>query len=146
MRVAFQGELGAFSQVAVRQLAGERAIPVPQPWFDQVFGALASGEVDAGAVPIENTLHGSIHETYDLMLKHNFVITAETSVRIVHNLVAPPGTSFSQIRTVYSHQVALNQCLDFFAKHKRLKRETFYDTAGSIKMVMEQRPEGAAAI
>jgi prephenate dehydratase len=146
MRVAFQGELGAFSQVAVRQLVGNHAKPVPQPWFDQVFAALASGEVDAAAVPIENTLHGSVHENYDLLLKHDFTITAETSVRIVHNLVAPPGTSFRQVRRVYSHPVALNQCQDFFARHKRLKRETYYDTAGSIKMVMEQRPEGAAAI
>lgn len=146
MRVAFQGELGAFSQVAVRQLLGPRAIPVPQPWFDQVFAALASGQVDAAAIPIENTLHGSVHENYDLLLKHDFTITAETSVRIVHNLVAPPGTSFRQVRTVYSHPVALNQCQEFFARHKRLKRETFYDTAGSIKMLMEQRLAGCAAI
>jgi prephenate dehydratase len=146
MRVAFQGELGAFSQVAVRQLAGARAKPVPQPWFDHVFAALARGEVDAAAVPIENTLHGSVHENYDLLLKHDFAITAETSVRIVHNLVAPPGVSFASIRAVYSHPVALNQCLDFFARHKSLTRETFYDTAGSVKMVMEERPAGAAAI
>lgn len=146
MRVAFQGELGAFSQQAVAQLCGKRATPVPQPWFDQVFAALASGKVDAAAIPIENTLHGSVHENYDLLLKHDFVITAETSVRIVHNLIAPPGLTFAKVRTVYSHPVALNQCLDFFAKIPRLKRETFYDTAGSVKMVMEQRPEGAAAI
>ncbi len=146
MRVAFQGELGAFSHLAIRQLLGERAKPVPQPWFDQVFGALASGEVDAAAVPFENTLHGSVHENYDLLLKHDLVITAETSVRVVLNLAAPPGVSFRKIRTVYSHQVALNQCKDFFARHKQLKSEPFYDTAGSVKMVMEKHPEGVAAI
>jgi prephenate dehydratase len=146
MRAAFQGELGAFSQQAVAQLLGPKARPIAQPWFDQVFGALARGEVDAAVIPIENTLHGSVHENYDLLLKHDFVITAETNVRIVHNLIAPPGLSFSKVTKVYSHPVALNQCLDFFARHKNIQREAFYDTAGSVKMVMEQRPPGAAAI
>src|SRR6266700_3999988 len=116
MRAAFQGELGAFSQQAVAQLLGPRARPIAQPWWDQVFGALARGEVDAAVVPIENTLHGSIHENYDLLLKHDFAITAETSVRIVHNLIAPPGMTFAQVRKVFSHPVAISQCLDFFAR------------------------------
>lgn len=146
MKAAFQGELGAFSQQAVAQLLGPSARPMPQPWFDQVFTALANGAVDAAVIPIENTLHGSVHENYDLLLKHDFVITAETSVRIVHNLIAPPGLSFAQVKKVYSHPVAINQCLDFLARHKRLQREAFYDTAGSVKMIMEQRPPHAAAI
>jgi prephenate dehydratase len=146
MTVAFQGELGAFSQQAIRQFLGLKAKPVPHERFDQIFSALEHGEVDAIAVPIENTLHGSVHENYDLLLKHDFAITAETSVRIVHNLIAPPGVTFRQVRSVYSHPVAINQCLDFFASHPRIRREPFYDTAGSVKMVMEQRPNGAAAI
>lgn len=146
MKAAFQGELGAFSQQAIAQLLGPKARPVPQPWFDQVFGALANGEVDAAVIPIENTLHGSIHDNYDLLLKHDFVITAETNVRIVHNLIAPPGVTFAQVRKVYSHPVALNQCLDFFARNKQIERETFYDTAGSVKMVMEKKLPGTAAI
>jgi len=146
MRVAFQGELGAFSQQAIRQLLGPRAEPVPRQRFDEVFAALRAGQVDAAALPIENTLAGSVHENYDLLLKFNFEITAETSVRIVHNLIAPPGVTFSQIRNVYSHPVALNQCLDFFLRHKRIERMPFYDTAGSVKMIMEERPSGAAAI
>ena len=146
MRVAFQGELGAFSQQAIQQLLGPKARPIPHARFDQVFAALDQGSVDAAAIPIENTLHGSIHENYDLLLKHDFAITAETSVRIVHNLIAPPGLTFAQVRKVYSHPVAINQCLDFFAKHKRIQREPFYDTAGSVKMIMEQRPPGGAAI
>jgi prephenate dehydratase len=146
IRVAFQGELGAFSQQAIRQFLGERARPVPRQRFDEVFAALAAKEVDAAAVPIENTLAGSVHENYDLLLKYDFEITAETSVRIVHNLIAPPGVTFRQIRKAYSHPVALNQCLDFFLRHPRIERVPFYDTAGSVKMVMEQKPEGAAAI
>ena len=146
MRVGFQGELGAFSQQAIHQLLGTKARPVPHVRFDQVFAALHKGSVDAVAVPIENTLHGSIYDNYDLLLKHDFAITAETNVRVVHNLIAPPGVSFAQVRKVYSHPVAINQCLDFFAKHKRIEREVFYDTAGSVKMIMEQRPPGGAAI
>jgi prephenate dehydratase len=146
MKVAFQGELGAFSQQAIRQLLGAKAQPFPCQRWDQVYAALEARQVRAAAIPVENTLHGSVIENYDLLLKHDFVITAETSVRVIHNLIAPPGVPFRQVRKVYSHQVALNQCLDFFARHKNLEREPFYDTAGSVKMVMEDRPPGGAAI
>lgn len=146
MNVAFQGELGAFSQQAILQLLGPRAKPVPRRRFDEAFAALRAGEVDAAALPIENTLAGSVHENYDLLLKYDFEITAETSVRIVHNLIAPPGVKFGAIRQVYSHPVALNQCVDFFARYKRIASIPHYDTAGSVKMVMADRPDGAAAI
>lgn len=146
MNVAFQGELGAFSQQAIRQLLGARAKPSPRQRFDQVFAALRAGEVDAAALPIENTLAGSVHENYDLLLKYDFEITAETNVRIVHHLIAQPDAKFNSIRKVYSHPVALNQCLDFFARHKRIDRVPYYDTAGSVKMIMEDHPDGAAAI
>jgi prephenate dehydratase len=150
LRVAFQGELGAFSQQAILQFLGAKAKPVPYERFDLMFAALARGEVAAAAVPIENTLHGSVHDNYDLLLKYDFAITAETNVRVVHNLIAPPRVTFRQVRTVYSHPVALNQCLDFFTRHPRVRRETFYDTAGSVKMLMEEQAasqkEGRAAI
>jgi len=146
MKVAFQGELGAFSQQAIRQLLGASAEPVPCRIFDQVFAALAAKKADAAAIPIENTLHGSIYENYDLLIKHDFAITAETNVRVVHNLIAPPGVRFGQVRRVFSKDVALNQCRDFFAKHPDMEQEIFYDTAGSVKMIMEQRPPGGAAI
>ena len=146
MKIAFQGELGAFSQQAIRQLLGPRAEPAPYQRFDEVFAALRGEKVDAAVLPIENTLHGSVHENYDLLLRYDFEITAETSVRIVHNLIAPPGVPFERVRKVYSHPVALNQCLDFFRRHKRVERVTFYDTAGSVKMIMKDRPADAAAI
>jgi len=146
MKVAFQGELGAFSQQAIRQLLGVKARPQPRQRFDEVYTALESGDVDAAVVPIENTLRGSIYENYDLILKHDFVITAETSVRIVHHLIAPPGISFRQVRKVYSHPVAIDQGIDFFTRHKSIQREPFYDTAGSVKMLMEERRPQSAAI
>lgn len=145
-KIAFQGELGAFSQQAIVQLAGPKAQPVPKQRFEDVFQALKRGEVDSAALPIENTLAGSVHENYDLLLKYDFEIRAETNVRIVHHLIAAPGVDFSSIRRVYSHPVALNQCLNFFARHRRMERSPFYDTAGSVKMLMEEKPAGAAAI
>lgn len=145
-KVGFQGELGAFSQQAIRQLLGLKAQPVPHQRFDEVFAALKTGKVDAAVLPLENTLAGSVHDNYNLMLQYPFEITAETNVRVVHNLIAPPGVSFRSIKTVYSHPVALNQCLDFFARNPQIQRIPFYDTAGSVKMIMEERPAGAAAI
>ena len=145
-KVAFQGERGAFSEMAARQLLGDQIDLLPCERFEQVFRALQSGEATGSVVPIENTLHGSIHENYDHLLNFELKIVAETNVRIVHNLIAPPGTKMRDIRKVYSHPVALNQCLHFFAAHPQFDRVTHYDTAGSVKMVMADRPPGAAAI
>jgi len=97
-------------------------------------------------IPIENTLHGSVHENYDHLLHFNLPIVGETNVRIVHNLIAAPGVAFGKIRRVFSHPVALNQCLDFFAAHPQLEKIPFYDTAGSVKMVMAEGLQDAAAI
>jgi len=146
LRVAFQGEPGAFSQMAITQLLGERVSAVPCQTFDQVFRQLTEGHVDASLVPIENTLHGSVHENYDHLLRYNLTIVAETSVRIVHNLIAPPGIKFRDVRRVFSHPVALNQCLDFFASHQRIEKTPYYDTAGSVKMLASQKLKDAAAI
>jgi prephenate dehydratase len=145
-RVSFQGEKGAFSQEAAHRLLGASIRVVPCQRFDELFRTLETRAADAAVVPIENTLHGSVHENYDHLLRFNFPIVAETSVRIVHNLIAPPGVPFRRIRRVFSHPVALNQCLKFFERHPRLEPVPFYDTAGSVKMLMEDRPENAAAI
>ena len=144
-RIAFQGEPGAFSEEAVRQLLGPDVQTVPFTWFDAVFKALGQGEVTGAIVPIENTLHGSIHENYDHLQHFGLPIVAETNVRIVHNLIARPGVRFSHVKRVYSHPVALAQCLKFFEAHPGIERVPFYDTAGSVKMLMEQKvPDGAA--
>lgn len=146
VRVGFQGELGAFSQEAVGQLLGDRAVVKPCTRFDEVFRALEQGATDASVIPIENTLAGSVHENYDHLLHFDVKIVAETNVRIVHNLMAAPHVAFRNIRRVYSHPVALNQCLDFFSKHPRIEKVPFYDTAGSAKMVMEEKLSDAGAI
>jgi prephenate dehydratase len=144
--IAFQGERGAFSEVAIRQLVGDGSPVLPCPRFEDVFRSLTEGKAAGAVVPIENTLAGSVHENYDHLLSYELPIVAETSVRIVHNLIAPGKLRFSQIKRVFSHPVALNQCLDFFQKNPQIERIPFYDTAGSVKMVMEEGLTDAAAI
>jgi len=145
-RAAFQGELGAFSQQAIRQLLGPDAVPVPNQRFVDAFRALEKGEVTAAVIPMENTLHGSVHENFDHLLHFELPIVAETSVRIVHNLIACPGVSFAKVKRVYSHPVALSQCLQFFDRNPQVERVPHYDTAGSVKMILEGKVQDAAAI
>jgi prephenate dehydratase len=145
-RVAFQGEKGAFSQQAIRQFFGERAEVVPCQRFEDVFVRLRDKEVAAAVIPIENTLAGSVHENYDHLVHFNLEICGETNVRINHNLIAAPGVRFRDLRRVFSHPVALNQCLNFFAHNPKIQKEPFYDTAGSVKMVLEEKLTDAAAI
>jgi prephenate dehydratase len=145
-KTAFQGELGAFSQVAASRLVGDNFIPVPTETFEEVFVSVVNGKCRCAVIPIENTLHGSVHENYDHLLKYDLAIRGETFVRIVHNLIAPPGIGFARIRRVYSHPVALNQCRHFFEEYPQIERTPFYDTAGSVKMVMEKGLKDAGAI
>lgn len=144
--VGFQGELGAFSQEAAGQLLGSTAEPIPHQRFEEVFRALTKGKLDWAVIPIENTLAGSVHENYDHLLNFDVRILAETNVRIVHNLIAGPSVRFKDVRRVYSHPVALGQCLDFFSSNPSIERVPFYDTAGSVKMILEEGLEDAAAI
>jgi prephenate dehydratase len=145
-RIAIQGEPGAFSEEAATRLVGPDCIVIPCERFEDMFRQLKQNKATGAIVPIENSLHGSVHENYDHLQKFKLPIVAETSVRIVHNLIAPPGVPFSKIRRVYSHPVALNQCLNFFASHRDIEKMPFYDTAGSVKMVMEKDLRDAGAI
>jgi prephenate dehydratase len=145
-RVAFQGELGAFSHAAIEKLLGSSKQPLPCPSFAEVFEALRTGHAAQAVVPIENTLHGSVHENYDHLLDCDYAIVGETSVRIAHQLITMPGVRMRDVRKVYSHPVALNQCRRFFASNRQIEPVPFYDTAGSVKMLMNEEPPGAAAI
>ncbi|MBL8295288.1 MAG: prephenate dehydratase [Bryobacterales bacterium] len=145
-RVAFQGERGAFSHMAIHQLLGPGVEAVPYQQFELVFRAVAERQVDSAMIPVENTLHGSVHENYDHLLRFDLPIVAETSVRIVHNLIALPDVRFASLQRVFSHPVALNQCLEFFRSNPQLEKVPFYDTAGSVKMLAEEKPEASAAI
>jgi prephenate dehydratase len=145
-RIAFQGEPGAFSQIAALRFGGDDCTPVPMQTFEEIFISVQNGKNKYAAIPIENTLHGSVHENYDHLLKYDLPIRAETFVRIVHNLIAPPGVRFPQLKRVFSHPVALNQCRQFFEENPQIARTPFYDTAGSVKMVMNEGLTDAGAI
>lgn len=144
--VAFQGEPGAFSHAAARKLLGQEVDILPCPYFDEVFKALKQGRASHAVIPIENTLHGSVHENYDHLLEYGLPIVGETSIRISHQLIAMPGTRLGDVRRVLSHPVALNQCLEFFKKNPQVEKVPHYDTAGSVKTLAEDHPAHSAAI
>jgi len=145
-RVAFQGERGAFSEDAARQLLGSNTETLACRSFDEMFGAVASGEAACAVAPIENSLAGSVHKNYDLLMEHNLTIIGETNVRIAHNLIALPGVPLAEIRRAHSHPVALAQCEKFFRNHPQIEARPAYDTAGSVKTVIENGDRGDAAI
>jgi prephenate dehydratase len=146
MRVAFQGEAGAFSEAAAVQLLGEQIATVPRLTFDAAFRAVAEGAADALLVPVENSLAGSVVRVYDLLLESDLTIVAETILPIDHYLIACPGASLADILAVQSHPVALAQCEHFFATHPQFKRVTAEDTAGSVREVLARGDKSHAAI
>jgi prephenate dehydratase len=146
MRVAFQGEPGAFSEAAAVQLLGTQITTVPRPTFDAVFRAIADGAADALLVPVENSLAGSVVRVYDLLLQNALTITAETILPIELHLIAGGGATLANIRTVSSHPMALAQCELFFAAHPGYKRVPAEDTAGSVREVLARADTTSAAI
>jgi prephenate dehydratase len=145
MRIAIQGEPGSFSHEAALRIESEATI-FPCAVSPDVFAAVDEGRVDAAVIPIENSLAGSVAEHYDLLLSHDVAIESESLLRIRHNLIALPGALLDSMESVYSHPVALAQCRSFLAAHPRMEAVPFYDTAGSVKHLMEQRDARAAGI
>ena len=146
MRVAFQGERGAFSEAAAVQLLGEEIVTVQRPTFDATFQAIVEGAADALLVPVENTLAGSVMRVYDLLLESSLEICGETILPIAHVLIGFPGATMADIRSVASHPMALAQCEQFFLKHPEVKRVPAEDTAGSVREVMGRGDKSCAAI
>lgn len=146
LRVAFQGEAGAFSESAARRLLGEPMATVPCPTFEEMFAAVSNGGADCCIAPIENSLAGSIHRNYDLLLDSELAIAGETHLRIVHNLIAAPGVAPSKATRVYSHPVALAQCTRFLRANPHLEPVPVHDTAGAVRMVMERGRDDETAI
>ena len=145
-RIAFQGELGAFSEEAIRNL-DPRAIPVPCREFIDVAQAVESGDVDAGMLPIENTLAGSVVGSYDALTAcESLHVTAETVVEIHHCVLAPRGSSVATLATVESHPVALAQCTRWLRAHPAIVARAAYDTAGAARDVAQRSDPCAAAI
>jgi prephenate dehydratase len=144
MRVAFQGEAGAYSEQAIFGYFG-KVEAVPCESFDSVFGFVSSGKCEKGLIPIENSLAGSIHQNYDLLLKNNLHITGEYYLRVRHCLIALPGVKKADIKKAISHPQALGQCAGYLKAHG-IKSEAVFDTAGSVKMLKESGALDTAAI
>jgi len=145
MKIAIQGEAGSFSDEAARLMV-RRCTVVPCARSSEVFDRLDRGAVTGAVIPIENSLAGSVAEHFDLLLAREVFIQREFRLRIVHNLIARKDSRRKDIRRVYSHPVALDQCRDFFRRNPRIEAVAFYDTAGSVKHVIENGMRDAAAI
>lgn len=144
--VAFQGESGAYSESAALALFGRDADLVPCDTFDLVFDGVEEGRYGYGVVPMENSLAGSIHRNYDLLLQHELHIVAEHVLRVSHCLIAHPGVMPEQIRRVYSHPQALAQCERSLATLAGVQVIAAHDTAGSVRLIKERGERDAAAI
>jgi prephenate dehydratase len=146
-RVAFQGERGAYGEAAAVAFFGDTVDPVPYSDFEGVFEAVTNNKVDRGILPIENSLMGSIHRNYDLLLRYDLSIVGEVQIPIAHQLIALPGVTLADVKKVYSQPPALAQCEQSL---KRLlpeaERIPTYDTAGSIKMIKEENVTDGAGL
>jgi len=145
MKIAIQGEPGSFSHEAAMNLVTD-AVIVPFSLSADAFAAVSNWTVDAAVIPIENSLAGSVSEHFDLLLAHDVKVERETLLRIRHNLIGISGASIAHIDRVFSHPVALAQCRRFLADHPKMEAYAFYDTAGSVKQLVELRDRHAAAI
>ena len=144
-QVAFQGERGAYSEAAAIAHFGPDINPYPCAEFDDLFRAVVEGVCDFGMAPIENSLGGSIHRNYDLLLRHDLTIVGEEYFRVVHCLIAQPGVALGEVKRAYSHPQALAQC-EGTIERLGLERVVTYDTAGSVKLLQERGIMDGAAI
>jgi len=145
VRIAFQGEPGAYSEAAALRYT-DHADLVPCESFDEVFTSVAEGRATHGILPVENSIGGSIHRNYDLLIEHDLPIVGEVELPIRHHLLALPGTPVESVTRIYSHPQALAQCERFLREMPNIRVNATYDTAGSAKLIKEQQLHDAAAI
>ena len=143
--VAFQGEPGAYSEAAVYRIFGPTIRPKPSKRFSDVFRDVWTDTTKYGVVPIENSIEGSVSQVYDLFLQYDLKVCGELALRISHCLIADPETDLEEVKVVYSHPQALGQCRNYLER-LGIEMVSTYDTAGSVKMIKEQRLTTAAAI
>ena len=144
MRIAYQGEPGAYSEAAALRFKASADL-LPRESFEAVFAAVADGAATHGILPIENTIGGTIHENYDLLLQHELPIVAEVKQAVVHNLLVLDGTTRDMLRRVYSHPQGLRQC-ERFLRTLDVEIVATYDTAGSAKMIRDGQLRDTGAI
>lgn len=144
--IAIQGERGSNSHMAALEMLGTDVEIVPCTMSTDVIDAVVAARVDGAVLPIENSLHGSVAEHYDLLLEHAIRIDRESLLRIRHNLIAAPGVALEDVRHVISHPVALSQCRRYVGAMKNAQAMPFYDTAGSVKHVIAQNLRDTAGV
>lgn len=145
MKIAYQGEPGAFSEAAARRVDPDAQLQ-PCRSFDEVFDAVQAGTAAYGVLPIENSIGGSIHRNYDLLLERTLPIVGEVELPVIHHLLALPGATLEGLRRVYSHPQGLAQCERFLRTLTNVEIIATYDTAGSAKMVADAGLKDAGAI
>jgi prephenate dehydratase len=147
MKISFQGEPGAYSEAAVFEAFGEELVTtVPCKTFELVFSTVTDGECDFGFVPIENSLAGSIHQNYDLLMRNSLWVIGEHLLRVSHCLIGLPGTETTDLKKVISHPQALAQCEAYLKSLAYVSIEQVYDTAGSVKIVRDQGDKTVGAV
>jgi prephenate dehydratase len=145
-RVAFQGERGAFSEEAAIKLLGGEVSLLPLATLEAAFNAIAQHQADYVLAPIENSLAGPVQRSLDLLVESDLTIIGEVIIRVQHNLIGPPGSTFDDVTVVESHPVALAQCERFFSSRPSLKRIATDDTAGSVREIVQSEDRKRAAI
>ncbi len=145
-KAAFLGEIGTFSHKASTQYFGNQVTAVPAPSFKSIFESVKNGDVDFGVVPVENSLSGSIHENYDLLLEYNLRIVGEITLRIIHHLVGHPEAKIDTIRRVFSPPIIFQQCRQFLDQHADWELMPVKDTAGAVKAISEKANSADVAI
>lgn len=145
-KVAFQGAHYAFSEIAAFKFFGSAIETLPLRGFEDVYDNVNNSDARYGLVPIENSLTGSIHRNYDLLLQHQLFIVGEVYLRVAQHLIAHPGVQLSDIEVIYSHPQALEQCRNFINSLHQVEAIASYDTAGSVRMIRAKNLKNAAAI
>ncbi|MFQ5606376.1 MAG: prephenate dehydratase [Candidatus Zixiibacteriota bacterium] len=144
--VAFQGDHGAHSEAAAQKAFGAEVATLPCETFAEIYQAVSSGTATHAMAPIENSLVGSIHQNYDLLLEWQLPVVGEVNYRVSHALLARRGASLEGINKVYSHPAALEQCREFFSAHPKIKPILWNDTAGAVRMIADSSLVNAAAL
>ncbi len=146
VQIVYQGVEGAYSHAASLQVFGQEAQVRSVATFEAAMEEVAEGRADYAVLPIENSRAGAVGDVYDLLMKYDNTIVAETYLRVEHCLLALPGTSFSNIRTVYSHPQGLMQCAGFMEKHREIQQVSQSNTAVSARKVVEDGDASCGAI
>jgi prephenate dehydratase len=146
LRVAFQGERGAFSEEAALRLLGPEIEFVPRLTFETLFRSVETGEADYVLAPVANSIAGPVYASLDLLRRSSLLMLDEVEIKIEQHLIGCPDATLTNLETVQSHPVALAQCKRFFREHPRLTPVDAHDTAGSVAEVIRRGDTTRAAI